>query len=109
MAAQLLYCCRWSGEKFLSETPVNAKNLYNTKNGENTNTFSRVSVSGTRGRGAWRVRALPRARAACGPWSGSAGTRGQTRITRWGQWARAEKAATMAFSFSRGAFHVLIL
>ena len=25
MAAQLLYCCRRSGEKFLSETPVNNK------------------------------------------------------------------------------------
>ena len=30
-------------------------------------------------------------------------------VSQGGQWARAEKAATMAFSFSRGAFHVLVL
>ena len=63
-------------------------------------------VTGTRGRGAWRDRARPRAAAACGPWSGSAGTRGQTRIIRW---ARAEKVATKAFSFQVDlfTFHVL--
>ena len=69
-------------------------------------TFLTCHVTDTRGRGAWRARARPRAAAACGPWSGSAGTRGQTRITRW---ARPEKAATMVLSFSKGSFHVLVL
>ena len=101
MAAQLVYCCTWSGEEFLSETPVNSLGAELERRVETSrdSVSSPESVlcrrSGWSQRWAWcRPRARcwswcrPRSRCWCGAWQRPTWCSSSWSTTWTGPWCR---------------------